>query len=146
MTSKISPLWKFESLGVLVNTLTAYDKCLVQDCENYQSPIQMKLFLKHKPFSLYFFHLWNLHQILNIFENKMIVMAKVFPKLQTVKTWVNLSIKSAVSEHPLTVNMLKSPKHLGNLRKFLSYFLIIVRRNNLENISLIESFSLSCLF
>ena len=34
-----------------------------------------------------FFHLWNLDQILNIFENKMVVMAKVFPKLQTVKTW-----------------------------------------------------------
>ena len=31
------------------------------------------------------FHLWNLHQILNIFKKKMIVIANVFPKLQTVK-------------------------------------------------------------
>ena len=47
----------------------------------------------------------------------MSVRANVFPKLQTVKTWVNLRIKSAVSEHPLTFNMLKGSKHLGNLHE-----------------------------
>ena len=31
------------------------------------------------------FHLWNLHQILNIFRTKKVVIANVFPKLQTVK-------------------------------------------------------------
>ena len=47
---------------------------------------------------------WNLHQILNIFEKKMIVIANVFPRLQPVKTWLDRSLKSAVSEHPLAVN------------------------------------------
>ena len=45
-------------------------------------------------FVSFFFHLWNLHQILNIFKKKMIVIADVFPKLQTVKDLVRpLTIK-----------------------------------------------------
>ena len=42
----------------------------------------------------------------------MIVIANVFPKLQTVKTLVDRSVKSTVSEHPLAVDMLKGPKDL----------------------------------
>ena len=38
-----------------------------------------KLFLE------FFFHFWNVHQILNFLKEKMIVIANVFPKLQTVK-------------------------------------------------------------
>ena len=34
------------------------------------------------------FNLWNLHQILNIFEKKVIVRANVFLRLQTVKDLV----------------------------------------------------------
>ena len=34
------------------------------------------------------FHLWNLHQILNIFEKKVIGIADVFYKLQNVKSLV----------------------------------------------------------
>ena len=34
------------------------------------------------------FSFWNLHQILNILKNKMIVITNVFPKLQTVKNFV----------------------------------------------------------
>ena len=41
-----------------------------------------KLFLK------FLFHFLNLHQILNISKEKMIVIANVFPKLQTVKSFV----------------------------------------------------------
>ena len=43
MIRKISPLLKFEILGVFVNILTAEDKYPVQDCENLQFPIQMQL-------------------------------------------------------------------------------------------------------
>ena len=60
----------------------------------------------------FLFRLLNIHQILNILEKKMIVIANVFARLQTVKIRVDHSLKSAVSEHPLAVNMLKSPKHL----------------------------------
>ena len=38
-----------------------------------------------KVFLNFLFHLWNLHQILNIFKKKMIAIANVFPKLQTAK-------------------------------------------------------------
>ena len=44
MTWEISPLWKLEILGEFVNTLTADDKYPVQDSENLQFPIEMKLF------------------------------------------------------------------------------------------------------
>ena len=36
----------------------------------------------------FFFHFCNLHQILNIWKKKMMVIANVFPKLQTVKNFV----------------------------------------------------------
>ena len=38
-----------------------------------------------KRFGNFLFHLWNLHQILNILGKKMIVIVDVFWKLQTVK-------------------------------------------------------------
>ena len=38
-----------------------------------------------KLFLNFLFHFWNLHQILNILKKEMIVIANVFPKLQTVK-------------------------------------------------------------
>ena len=42
----------------------------------------------------------------------MILKANVFPRLQTVKSWLDHSLKNAVSEYRLEVNMLKGPKHL----------------------------------
>ena len=43
-------------------------------------------YLKNKkPFPSFLFHLWNLHQILNIFKIKKIVIANVFAKLATVQ-------------------------------------------------------------
>ena len=46
-------------------------------------------YLKSEKLCLDFlFHLWNLHQILNILKKKMLVIANVFPKLQTVKDLV----------------------------------------------------------
>ena len=43
---------------------------------------------KRKSFFQILFHFWNLHQILNILKEKMIVMTNAFPKLQTVKNLV----------------------------------------------------------
>ena len=43
-------------------------------------------YLKNKKHFLNFlFHLWNLHQILNIFKKKKILIANVFPNLATVQ-------------------------------------------------------------
>ena len=43
MIWKISPLGKFEILGVFGNTLTADDKYPVRDCENLLLPLQTVL-------------------------------------------------------------------------------------------------------
>ena len=43
-------------------------------------------YLKNKKhFLVFLFHLWNLHQISNIFKKKKILIANVFPKLATVQ-------------------------------------------------------------
>ena len=48
-------------------------------------------YLKNKShFLRILFHLWNFHQILNIFIKKKIVIANVFPKLATVQDLVTL--------------------------------------------------------
>ena len=70
---------------MFVNILTADGKYPVQSLENLHFPIQMHLSEKRKSFSEFSFHFWILHQILNILKEKMIVIANVFPKLQTVK-------------------------------------------------------------
>ena len=75
---------------MFVNTLTANGKYPVQGCENLQLPIQMQLSGKQKKFFLYFlFHFMNLHEILNILKKKLIVIATVYPKSQTVKILVS---------------------------------------------------------
>ena len=51
---KMSPLLIGEILEVFVNTLTADDKCPLQDCENLPLPIQMQLSEKRKTFSHFF--------------------------------------------------------------------------------------------
>ena len=77
MISKISPLSVCEILGVFVNTLTADDQYPVWDCENLPPPLQMlQMHLENEFFFFFFFfffvnflvHLFNLHQILNIFK------------------------------------------------------------------------------
>ena len=51
----------------------------------HSNPVILK---KKKDFLGFLFHLWNLHQILNIFKKKKIVIANVFPKLATVQGFV----------------------------------------------------------
>ena len=76
----MSPLVLGEKIAVFVNTLISDGSYPVPGCENLQLPIQMQLSEKQKTFSEFFFHFLNLHQILNIFKKKMIVIANVFPK------------------------------------------------------------------
>ena len=57
----------------------------------YSSPVILK---RKKHFLGFLFHLYNLHQILNIFQKKKIVIAHVFSKLVTVQGLVTpLSIQ-----------------------------------------------------
>ena len=41
----------------------------------------------------------------------MTLTAFVFPKLRTLKTWLDKCIKSTFSEDPSTSNMVNMPKH-----------------------------------
>ena len=82
---KKCPLFKFKIIEVFVNThglpITSILFRFVRICR-FQFNCN---YLKNKKHLLGFlFHLWNLHQILNIFKKKKILIANVFPKLRTV--------------------------------------------------------------
>ena len=70
---------------VFVNRLTAEGKYPAQDCETLLLPIQMQLSRNLKLFLNFLFYFSNLCQILNILKKRMIIVANVFPKLETVK-------------------------------------------------------------
>ena len=67
-------------------------------------------YLKNKRhFLAFLFHWWNLHQILNIFKKKKIVIAHVFPKLATVQGLVT----------PLTIQRrLKTSFYSQHVKRF----------------------------
>ena len=90
---KMSPLVLGEILGVFVNTLNPESKYPVQDGENLEIPIQMQLSEKRKTFSQFFLPFLELHQFLNILKREMIVIANIFPKLETVKNLVRTLFK-----------------------------------------------------
>ena len=65
--------------------MTADGKYFVWDCENLPVPIQMQLSKNQKMFLNILSHFLNLHQILNILKQTMILKANVLQKLQTMK-------------------------------------------------------------
>ena len=85
---KTSPWLKFRIIGLFVNTWTAdykYPFRIVRICRS----LFKSSYLKNKNhFPGFLFHLWNLHQISNIFKKKTIVIGNVFPKLATVQDLV----------------------------------------------------------
>ena len=68
--------------------MIANGKYPVQDCENLQLPIQMQLSQKQNIFLNFLIRFRNLRQILNKKKKRKIVIANVFPKLQTVEILV----------------------------------------------------------
>ena len=110
---KISPLVIGEILGVFVNKLTADNKYPVQDYENLQLTIEMQLPEKRKTFCNFLFHLWYLHEILNIFKEKLIVIGNVFPKLQTVKSLVRPFSKKPCFRTPFDSQHVKASNVLA---------------------------------
>ena len=72
-------------------------------------------------------HFLNLAQILNVLNENMALIAFVFPKLRTPKTWLDNCLKSPVSEDPSTTKMVNVPKHCSNLHhvtfiRFIDYY------------------------
>ena len=124
----------------------------VQDGENLQLKFQMQLSERRKAFChfflflfFFFFHFWNLHQILNRLNKRTIVLANVFPKLQTVKNLVRLLSKKRRfttrfdSQHVKGSQMLaKSPwQHIYH------FFSIILWEVHFENVSLSDRWNLT---
>ena len=87
-------------------------------------------YLKNEMFALNFlFNWWNLHQILNIFIKKKIVIPHVFPKLQIVKDLLRALSKKRRFRTSF------SSQHVTS--SFMDIFMTL-RRNNLENSSIIQ--------
>ena len=98
---------------MFVNTLTADGKYPIQYCENLQLPIQMQVSEKRKRFSKFLIHFWNLHQISRILNKETIVLAHMFPKLQTVKNFVTPLCKKRRLGTRLDSRNVKAPKLLA---------------------------------
>ena len=82
---KYLPYWSLKSKGCLLAHWLPMKSMLVQSVRICSS--RFKWYdLKHETSFLKFSLIcWNIHQILNIFKKKKIVIADVFPKLQTAK-------------------------------------------------------------
>ena len=104
-----------EILELFVDTLAVNDKYFLRNRGNLPQPILMQLSNKQITFSRFlapvFKSTWRLKHV----EKRMTLIAYLFWKLQTVKYVVKKCLKSPVSEHPLTVNMLEGPKRCWNL-------------------------------
>ena len=81
----ILPEWSLKSEGCFLThglPITSIQFRIVRIC----CSIFKSSYLKNKKhFFSFLFHLWNLHQISNIFKKNKIVLANVFPKLATVQ-------------------------------------------------------------
>ena len=84
----MSPLGLGEISRSSVDILLVDGEYPVEYYENLPLPIQMQLYEKRKFFLKFLVYFWNLYENSNIFNKKMIVIANVFPKLQTVKNFV----------------------------------------------------------
>ena len=80
----LSPWLKFEIIGFLLThglPIRSIVFRIIRICRSFFKSSYLK---NKKHFFRFLFHLWNLHQILNIFNKKKIVIANVFPKLTNV--------------------------------------------------------------
>ena len=82
---QIFPWLKFEIIGFLLThglSITSILFLFVRICRSLFKSSSLK---NKKHFLGFLFHLWNLHQILNNFKKKNIVIAHLFPKLATLR-------------------------------------------------------------
>ena len=81
----------------------------------YCNMFRCKYLRKKKVFLNIFLHFRSLDSILKIFKKKMTLIADVILNLRTPKMWLDKCLKSPVSEHPSTSNMVNGSKHSWNL-------------------------------
>ena len=82
---QISPWLKFEIIGFLLTHGLSITSILFRFVRICCSLFKSSSLKKKKHFFGFLFHLWNLHQILNNFKKKNIVIAHLFPKLATLR-------------------------------------------------------------
>ena len=85
---KMSPLVLGGMVAVSGNTLTADGSILFKIIRISHAQLKSNDLKNETVFPNFLFNFWNLHYILNILKVKMIVIAHVFPNLQTVKNFV----------------------------------------------------------
>ena len=85
---KISAWLKFEIIGFFLTHGLPITSILFRIVRICRSLFKSSYLKNKKHFLPFFFHLWNLHQISNIFKKKKIVIGNVFPKLATVQVLV----------------------------------------------------------
>ena len=80
--------WSLKSYGYLLTHWLLITSILFRIVRIGHSLFKSNYLKKEKLFLSFLSHLWNIHQVLNIFKKKKIVIANVFWKLQTVKDLV----------------------------------------------------------
>ena len=88
MICKISHLLKLEILRCLLTHWLPMTRILFGIVRICSSLFKCNYLKNGNLFRNFLFHLWNIYQMFKIFAKKMIVIANVFPKLQTVKELV----------------------------------------------------------
>ena len=100
---------KFGILGFLLTHGLQIKSILFRIVRIWRSLFKSSYFKNKKHLLGFFFHLWNLHQISNIFKKKTILIGNVFPKLGTVQSLVT----------PLTIQRsLKTSLDSQNVKHF----------------------------
>ena len=97
---KMSPLVLGEIVEAVVKTWLLMASILYKIGEIFNSQFKCNYLKNEKHFLNFLFHFWNPHQILKISKKRMIVIANVFPKLQTLNILLRpLSNKPCVTTH-----------------------------------------------
>ena len=111
----ISPVLLGEILGMFLNTLSADGKYPIRDWENLPLAMQMQLSEKRKTFLQFFVPFMDSASNFKHFEKKRCSpYLTYFRSYRLWKSWLEQSLKIAVSENALTVNIRKCHKYLLN--------------------------------
>ena len=84
---KCHPYCHVKSSGCFLTQWVPMATNLFNIAKIFKSQFKRNYLKNEKLFLNFLFHFWNLHQILNILKKKMMVIANVFSKLQTVKNF-----------------------------------------------------------
>ena len=114
-----SLLYKISTL--FVNTLTADDKYFLLHTDNLTQPIQIPLPQKQKTFSQFFSHFRNLHYILSVFKNALVLCKILGLFVNTLTAYDKYSLLNKDnSSQPIQILLSKKQKTFS---KFLSAFM-----------------------